>query len=214
MYTKLLWKQVDSYVLFVELTVTHFGKLLLCQPKVTVTSRFVYIVIRYLESIDHLCINPIRRIELIHKWSIDSRYLKWCVQVNVYLTIVSKYYVAVTLGWHDSSTIVLLSCPYMTHLSLIIRFIYITYSTSEKCSHEISGAQHFILCVCDLCMREAKTLSRLRVCPGSIEPFLITIAVRIKLSKAFQNCPKGLKFKYYRYAMWNIASHNSKLICW
>ena len=44
-----------------------------------------YIVIRYLESVDHLCINPIRRIGLIHKWSIDSRYLKWCVQVNVLL---------------------------------------------------------------------------------------------------------------------------------
>ena len=34
--------------------------------------KFVYKVIRDLESIDHLCINPIRRIGLIHKWSIDS----------------------------------------------------------------------------------------------------------------------------------------------
>ena len=33
---------------------------------------FVYKVIRDLESIDHLCINPIRRIGLIHKWYIDS----------------------------------------------------------------------------------------------------------------------------------------------
>ena len=33
---------------------------------------FVYKVIRDLESIDHLCINPIRRIGLIHKCSIDS----------------------------------------------------------------------------------------------------------------------------------------------
>ena len=41
--------------------------LLSCQPRVTVTSCFVYTVIRDLESIDHLCINPIRRIGLIHK---------------------------------------------------------------------------------------------------------------------------------------------------
>ena len=33
---------------------------------------FVYKVIRDLWSIDHMCINPIRRIGLIHKWSIDS----------------------------------------------------------------------------------------------------------------------------------------------
>ena len=35
--------------------------------------------------IDLLCINPIRRIGLIHKGSIDSRLLKWSVQVNVLL---------------------------------------------------------------------------------------------------------------------------------
>ena len=33
---------------------------------------FVYQVIRDLESIDHLCINPICRIGLLHKYSIDS----------------------------------------------------------------------------------------------------------------------------------------------
>ena len=33
---------------------------------------FVYKIINDLESIDHLCINPIRRIGLILKWSIDS----------------------------------------------------------------------------------------------------------------------------------------------
>ena len=38
-----------------------------CQPRVTVTSCFVYKVIRNLELIDHLCINPIHRIGLIHK---------------------------------------------------------------------------------------------------------------------------------------------------
>ena len=37
----------------------------------TVTSCLIYKVIRDLESIDHLSINPIRRIGLIHKWSID-----------------------------------------------------------------------------------------------------------------------------------------------
>ena len=37
-----------------------------CQPRVMVTSCFVYKVIRDLESIDHLCINPILRIGLIH----------------------------------------------------------------------------------------------------------------------------------------------------
>ena len=41
--------------------------LLSCQPRVTVLSCFIYKVIRDLESIDHLCINLIRRIGLIHK---------------------------------------------------------------------------------------------------------------------------------------------------
>ena len=44
-----------------------FATLLSCQLRVTVTSCFVYKVIRDLESIDHLRINPIRRIGLIHK---------------------------------------------------------------------------------------------------------------------------------------------------
>ena len=44
-----------------------FSKYLLsCQPRVKVTSCFVYKVISDLESIDHLCINPVRRIGLIH----------------------------------------------------------------------------------------------------------------------------------------------------
>ena len=58
-------------------------QLLSCQPRVTVTSCFVCKVIRDLESIDPLCINPIRRIGLIHKWSINSRLLKWGVHVSV-----------------------------------------------------------------------------------------------------------------------------------
>ena len=45
----------------------HNTWLLSCQPIVKVTSCFVYKVIRDLKSIDHLCINPIHRIGLIHK---------------------------------------------------------------------------------------------------------------------------------------------------
>ena len=41
--------------------------LLSYQLKVTVTSCFVYKVIGTFFSIDHLCINPILRIGLIHK---------------------------------------------------------------------------------------------------------------------------------------------------
>ena len=48
--------------------------------------RFVYKIIRDLESIDHLCINPIHRIGLIHKWAIDSHMLKWSVHVSVLLS--------------------------------------------------------------------------------------------------------------------------------
>ena len=51
----------------------------------TVTSCFVYKYFRDIESIDHLCINPIRRIGLIHKQSIDFRWHKWRAQVNVLL---------------------------------------------------------------------------------------------------------------------------------
>ena len=42
--------------------------------------------IKDLESKDHLCINPIHRIGLIHKWSIDSHQLKWSVHVNFLLS--------------------------------------------------------------------------------------------------------------------------------
>ena len=73
-------KNIDIFSLSPTFTI-----LLSCQPRVTVTSCFVYKDIRDLESIDHLCINPIRRIGLIHKWYIDSHQLKWSVQVNVLL---------------------------------------------------------------------------------------------------------------------------------
>ena len=46
---------------------TNKYMVLSCQPRVTVTPCFVYKVIRDLESIYHMCINPIRRIGLIHK---------------------------------------------------------------------------------------------------------------------------------------------------
>ena len=47
------------------------------------TSCFVYKFIRDLESINHLCINPILRIGLIHKCFFDLHELKLSVQVNV-----------------------------------------------------------------------------------------------------------------------------------
>ena len=47
--------------------INQIKNILSCQPRETATSCFVYKVIRDLESIDHLCINPIRRIGLIHK---------------------------------------------------------------------------------------------------------------------------------------------------
>ena len=59
------------------------SSLLSCQPRVTVTSCFVYNVIRYLESMDHVYINPIRRKGLIHTWSVDSHKLKRSVKVDV-----------------------------------------------------------------------------------------------------------------------------------
>ena len=43
-----------------SITERKIAWLLSCQPRVTVTSCYVYKVIRDLESIDHLCINPIR----------------------------------------------------------------------------------------------------------------------------------------------------------
>ena len=45
----------------------HSEQLLSYQPRVAVTSCFVKKVIRDLESIDHLCINPFHRIGLMHK---------------------------------------------------------------------------------------------------------------------------------------------------
>ena len=41
--------------------------ILSCQPRASVTSYFVYKVIRDLQSMDHLSIDPIGRIGLIHK---------------------------------------------------------------------------------------------------------------------------------------------------
>ena len=74
------WK-VFRYICMTQLA--KITILLSCQPRVTVRSCFVYKVLRDIESIDHLCINLIRRIGLIHNKSIDSRLVKCCVQDNV-----------------------------------------------------------------------------------------------------------------------------------
>ena len=64
----------DDLGLYEPLSAEEIEAVLLpCQPRVTVTSCFVYKVIRDLESRDHLCINPILRIGLIHKCSLDLR---------------------------------------------------------------------------------------------------------------------------------------------
>ena len=54
-------------ILFDPLAYGSVKPLLSCQPRVTVTSCFAYTLIRDFESIDHLCINPIQWIGLIHK---------------------------------------------------------------------------------------------------------------------------------------------------
>ena len=113
MFLKKIWKELNSsYKHYLELQmVVNINTLALfffdtnitnvhvininvcvlsCQPRVTVTSCLVYKVIRDLESIDHLCINPIRMIGFIHKRSIDSRKLKLSVHVSVYLALVNK----------------------------------------------------------------------------------------------------------------------------
>ena len=45
----------------IQISSFFYPVLLSCQPRVTVTSCFVYKVFRDLKLIDHLCINPIRR---------------------------------------------------------------------------------------------------------------------------------------------------------
>ena len=78
------------------------------------TSCFVHKVIRDLESIDHLCVNHIRS-ELSIRVSLSGVYKKM-----VYLTIVNKYDVAVTLGWQDSNT-VSLDSPFRSALVLTLQ---------------------------------------------------------------------------------------------
>ena len=56
-----------------EIHVHNYMYILSRQARFTVASCFLYKVIRDLESIDHLCINPIHRIGLIHKCSFDTR---------------------------------------------------------------------------------------------------------------------------------------------
>ena len=57
----------NTYQVHVPANHNQLCPLLYYQPRVTVTSCFVYKVFRDLESKDHLFINPIRRIGLIHK---------------------------------------------------------------------------------------------------------------------------------------------------
>ena len=47
---------------------------------------FCYTFIRDFESIGHLHINPILRIGLIHKLPINTHWLKWRIQVDVFLS--------------------------------------------------------------------------------------------------------------------------------
>ena len=62
------YQELNIFIYSYEIEyVTKTKSKLSCQPRVTVTSCFVYIVIRDSESIDYLCINPIHRIGLIHK---------------------------------------------------------------------------------------------------------------------------------------------------
>ena len=64
----LRFKLIENSLTVTQLTELAVELILLsCQPKVTVTSCFVYKVIRDSESIDYLCIDPIHRIGLIHK---------------------------------------------------------------------------------------------------------------------------------------------------
>ena len=77
--------------------------LLSCQPRVTLTSCSVYKVIRDLESIDHLFINPTHRIGSILKRPFDSGKLKLVYTILSYLAIVNKLNVTVTSGWHYST---------------------------------------------------------------------------------------------------------------
>ena len=49
------------------LSIVIYDYLLSCRPGVTVTSCFVYKVIRDLELMGHLCIKPIIRIGFIHR---------------------------------------------------------------------------------------------------------------------------------------------------
>ena len=65
------------------------SELLPCQRRVIVESCFVYKVIRDLESIDHLCINHIRRIGLIRDLSIRIS-SSGVYKLMFYLAIVNK----------------------------------------------------------------------------------------------------------------------------
>ena len=99
-----------------------FFQLLSYQLRVTVMSCFVYKVIWDLESIDHLCINPFRRIWLIHKWSLDPRTPKWTVQVNVLLNnckqILHHCHLWLARQYIVCFLMPLIICTYLVHILL------------------------------------------------------------------------------------------------
>ena len=68
-----MWYGVSEVLLTTEQNNKNISldNILSCKPRVTVMSCFVYKVITDLESIDHLCINPINRIGFIHTRSVD-----------------------------------------------------------------------------------------------------------------------------------------------
>ena len=72
--------------------------LLSYQPKVMVTTCFVYKGIRDFYSIDHLCMYPIRRIGLIYSDQSIRISASGVDKLMFYLTIVNKNSATVTLG--------------------------------------------------------------------------------------------------------------------
>ena len=91
------------------------------------TSCFVYKVIRDLESIDHLFINPIHRTGLIHKQSFDSRLVKWSVQDNVLFNNCKQNITSVSLllarQLCDGVTYLILGKPHYSYLVGLLPYL-------------------------------------------------------------------------------------------
>ena len=106
----------SRHSMLINAIITIYQNTLHCQPRVTVTSCFVYKVISNLESIDHWCINPIRRIGLIHERSTDSCCPKWSVQVNISLNNCKE----------NMTSLSLLADRTIAHLSFLLRNCFYT----------------------------------------------------------------------------------------